>query len=279
MSKIILSVIIPDWKDPYSMDTIRDLLKNSALGDQLEIIEVFDGHIPEFKLVQDPHVRYVYLGQNRGMRGAINAGIAVARGKFFCRLDEHCCFGNGWDKILTDSCAENEVMTARRYYLNPVEWKVMTDKGYVDYEDLTIQNVSEGVRKFAGRPNRTKMHERKDIMVDETQAMQGSMWIANRKFWLKTCGELQTEGYGPAYQDSVEVCMKYWRAGGRLMVNKNTWFAHKHRDFSRTHQEGTKENPWIREKSWTYALSQWEDFYNKELKPKWENTSTSDAVI
>jgi hypothetical protein len=265
-----LSIVIPDWKDPYSMDTIRDILKNSELGDQLEIIEVFDGHWPTFKLVTDPRVRYIHLGKNRGMRGAINAGIAIARGEFFMRLDEHCSFGKGFDKILTDSCKENEIMTARRYYLDPVNWQVMKDKGFVDYEDLTIQRVTETVRKFAGKPNRTKLKERKDIMIDETQAMQGSMWIANRRFWLKTCGELQTEGYGPLIQDSVEVTMKYWKVGGRLMVNKNTWFAHKHRSFSRTHNNGTSENPANCDQGYTYALEQWEEFYKTELLPKWQ---------
>jgi hypothetical protein len=67
--------------------------------------------------------------------------------------------------------------------------------------------------------------------------------------------------------------MKTWKAGGRLMVNKNTWFAHKHRDFARSHNEGTKENPWKREESWAYSLSLWEDYFVKELKPKWQKES------
>jgi hypothetical protein len=267
---IKFSCIIPAYRDPYIVKTIEDALKNSGLGEALEIIAVFDGFVPDFKLVEDPRVRYIFLGKNRGMRGAINAGVAIARGEFIGRLDEHCSFGERFDLILTESCKENEVMTARRYYLNPVEWKVMVDKGFVDYEDLVIQRVSETVRKFAGKPNREKMKARKDILIDETQAMQGSFWIANRKFFLKTVGELQTEGFGPLIQDSVEVTMKYWQAGGRLMVNKNTWFAHKHRSFSRTHNNGTKENPANCDDGYTYALQKFEDYYTNELKPKWE---------
>ena len=269
MPKIVLSVVIPSYKDKYHEKTVRDLLDNSELGDGLEIISVFDGYWPSWEMVEDPRRRIVHLGKNRGMRGAINAGIAVAQGKFFMRLDEHCKFAKGYDKALTDACKENEVMTARRYFLDPEKWEVMEDKGYVDYEDLTIQNVSEQVRKFAGKPNRRKSEERKDVMVDETQAMQGSMWIANREFFLKTVGELQTEGYGPLIQDSVEVCMKYWKAGGRLMLNKNTWFAHKHRDFKRTHNNGTAENPAKCDQGYIYALEQWEDFFNK-LLPRWK---------
>lgn len=271
LSMIKLSVVIPDYKDPFLFSTIRDLLKNSELGDALEVIAVHDGYWPSPELyVIDPRVRYVHVGSNGGMRRSINTGIAIARGEFFMRLDEHCCFAKGYDKALTDACKENEVMTARRYYLDPEKWEVMKDKGYVDYERLSIQRVTETTRKFAGLPWREMSKARAHIAIDETQAMQGSMWIANRKFFLKTVGELQTEGYGPLIQDSVEVCMKYWQAGGRLMLNKNTWFAHKHRSFSRTHNNGTTENPAKCDDGYTYALSQWEEYYTNELLPRWE---------
>lgn len=265
-----LSVVIPVYKDPLVIPTIKSLLENSELGDQLEVIAVFDGFWPEFELIEDSRVKYVHLGGNRGMRGAINAGIKVSTGEFFMRLDSHCMFGKGYDKILTDACGPNQIMTARRYFLDPVNWKTTEDEP-IDYEKLIIQDCGEGVRKFSGQRWSSRTKARKDVMVDETMAMQGSMWIIPRKWFDEVCGgELQNEGYGPAYQDSVEVTMKTWQAGGQLMVNKNTWFAHKHRNFARTHQEGTKENPWKRESSWAYSLSLWEDYYNKELRPKWK---------
>jgi len=269
-----LSVVIPGYKDPYHEKTVRDLLDNSGLGDQLEIISVFDGYWPSWELVEDPRRRIVHLGKNRGMRGAINAGVDVSRGEFFCRLDEHCCFAKGWDKELTDTCEPNQIMTARRYFLDPNKWEVMKELGYIDYERLNIQDCGKEGRKFSGQKWRSRDKARKDVMVDETQAMQGSMWIMPRAWWDKHIKELQTEGYGPAYQDSVEVSMKTWKQGGKLMLNKNTWFAHKHRNFSRTHNEGSKENPWIRPKSWKYALEQWEEYYNNELKKKWEKDFT-----
>lgn len=269
MQEITLSIIMPGYRDKYSQDTIKDILKNSELGDKLEIIHVWDGFYPDFEIIQDPRVRYVHLGKNRGMRGAINAGVAVARGKFFMRLDEHCCFDKGFDKKLTDDCKENEIMTATRYFLDPEKWEVI-DLPPVYHERLDIVNVSEGVRKFHGKPWKERDEEMKDTPISETMAMQGSMWIANREFFLKTVGELQTEGYGPLIQDSVEATMKYWKASGKLMLNKNTWFAHKHRSFKRTHNNGTQENPAKCDQGYTYALEQWEDFYNNEIKPKWK---------
>jgi len=266
-----LSVVIPSYKDPHSVPTIKSLLENSELGEALEIIVVQDGYwMPNEWLIQDPRVRYIHVGKNSGMRESINTGVRASSGEFFMRLDEHCSFGKGYDKILTDSCKPNQIMTARRYALDPIKWEVMEEVGYIDYERLGIQDCGNEGRKFSGQKWNSRTKERKDIMVDETQAMQGSMWIMPRAWWDKHIGELQTKGYGPAYQDSVEVSMKTWKNGGKLMVNKNTWFAHKHRTFSRTHQEGTPQNPWIRSKSWAYALEQWEDYYNNELKEQWK---------
>ena len=264
---IKLSIILPSYHDKYLKNTIEDILKNSGLGSSLEVIPVLDGYWRD-DLPSDPRVRIVHLGANRGMRGAINAGVSVARGEFFMRLDEHCCFGNGFDKILTDACKENEIMTATRYFLDPEKWEVM-DIPPVYHERLDIVNVSEGVRKFHGKPWKERDEQQKDVPVSETMAMQGSMWIAHREFFLKTVGELDAEHYGPLIQDSVEVTFAYWKAGGQLMLNKNTWFAHKHRSFKRTHNNGTKENPAQYEKGYAYALQQFEVYYKQIVMPQW----------
>jgi len=259
-----LSVVIPSWKDPLMVKTVDSLLSGSELGDQLEIIPVLDGYWPSFELRQDPRVRYVHLGQNRGMRGAINAGVSVARGEFICRSDEHCHFAPGWDKAMCDACQPNWIMTSRRYFLDPVRWALM-DLPYVDYEKLVIQ---DGV-KFSGQRWRSRDRERKDILVDETMAMQGSVWLMPRQWWKDVIGELQTEGYGPHYQDSHEMQFKTWQAGGKLILHKGTWFAHKHRSFPRTHNDGTALNPANKQAGWKYALDTWGEYYETVVRPKW----------
>ena len=263
-----LSVIIPSYKDPLLHKTIDSLLANSELGDRLEVVVCLDGYWPNPQIKNDKRIKVVHLGKNRGMRGAINAGVAVSKGEYIMRTDEHATFGKGYDVILTRDCKPNWIMTPRRYFLDPVKWEVM-DIPFVDYSRLVIQNLGNGVQKFAGQVWRTRRRRRKNIMIDETMAMQGSCWIMHRKWWNDVIGELQTEGYGPHYQDSHEMVFKTWKAGGKLMVNKNTWHAHKHRKFSRTHQEGTKENPANREQGWKYSLDVWRDYYEKEIKPKW----------
>jgi len=263
MSNIKLSVVIPSYKDPLLVKTIESLLTSSELGDQLEITAVLDGYWPEFKLLEDPKVKYVLLGKNRGMRGAINAGVLASRGEYIMRTDEHCMFAPGFDRIMLESCQPNWIMTARRYFLDPDNWKVM-DLPHVDYEKLCIQTAKD-TRKFAGVPWKERKEERKDIMIDETMAMQGSCWVMPRTWWDKVIGELQTEGYGPMYQDSHEMVFKTWKAGGKLMVNKNTWFAHKHVSFARTHRYGNTDfYPNLK-----YAYELWRPYYD-EIKKQWK---------
>ncbi len=259
-----LSVIIPSYKDPLLVPTIESLLKTSELGDQVEIIVVLDGYWPSFKIVEDRRIRYVHLGKNRGMREAINAGVSVSRGEFIMRSDEHCMFGQGFDRIMVESCQPDWIMTARRYWLDPKKWAVMEEKGYMDYEKLALR-VEPDYAKFEGQRWAERKQERKHIMIDETMAMQGSVWVMPRALWDRVIVALQTEGYGPLYQDSHEMVFKLWKAGGKLMLNKNTWFAHRHFRFSRTHQYGKAEA----KPGWAYAIEQWKDYYLTEIKPRW----------
>jgi glycosyltransferase involved in cell wall biosynthesis len=262
MSDIKLSVIIPSFKDPLLIKTISSLLENSELDDQLEIIAVLDGYWPEFELINDPRVRYIHKGQNSGMREAINTGVAASQGEFIMRTDEHCMFAKGFDRIMTESCQPNWIMTARRYFLDPSKWEPM-DLPFVDYEKLVIQSAKD-VKKFTGMPWDSRKEERKDIMIDETMAMQGSVWVMPRKWWDEVIGQLQTEGYGPMYQDSHEMVFKTWQAGGKLMVNKNTWFAHKHVSFPRTHDYGNSDfYPNLK-----YAHDLWRPYYD-QIKKQW----------
>jgi hypothetical protein len=173
-------------------------------------------------------------------------------------------YAKGFDRIITSQMKDNWIVTARRYFLDPVEWKVMNIP-YIDYEKLVIQ----GGVKFAGQRWENRDKERKDIAVDETMAMQGSFWIMAKSWWDKVIVDLQTEGYGPLIQDSHEMIFKTWKAGGKMMLNKNTWFAHKHRGFPRMHNNGTAETPANCDAGYAYALSAWRDYYENDIRKHW----------
>jgi len=49
------------------------------------------------------------------------------------------------------------------------------------------------------------------------------------------------------------------------MVNKDTWFAHKHVSFPRMHNYGGE----LAQKCCQYSYDTWKDYYHKDIKPRW----------
>ncbi len=257
-----LSIIIPSFKDPNLHKTINSILTNAQTD--IEIIPVIDGYQLD-NISNDPRVKPVYLTQNVGMRTAINVGVEASKGDYIMRTDEHCMFADSFDKVVLETIQDNWIVVPRRYFLDPYKWEVMPKKGHIDYEKLIIKDTPEqGYKKFSAVKWKARDIERADTRVDETMAMQGSCWIMQRRRRDRDIGKLPVESYGNPYQDSIEMVFKTWQAGGKLMVNKNTWYAHKHRSFNRTHNH----DPIVSRNSWEYALGKWEPYYN-EIRKQW----------
>ncbi len=252
----MLSVIIPSYKDPLLHKTIDSLLGN-ARG-EIEIIVVIDGYKLKQPLRDDSRITQITLEKNVGMREAINTGVAASSGKYIMRTDEHCMFGEGFDIKIIKDIQPNWIVDARRYKLDVEKWEVMLNLA-IDHEKLIILKSRN---KFASQVWRIRDN---DKMIDEKMAMQGSVWFMCHEWWDKIIKRLDSTGYGTHYQDSIEMIFKTWQAGGKLMLNKNTWYAHKHRKFKRTHNY--KRN--LSDASFKYALEVWGDYYNNVVKPKW----------
>ena len=253
----MLSVVIPSYKDPLLYNTINSLLLN-ARG-EVEVIAVLDGYEPD-KVLEDKRVTYIHQ-ENKGMREAINTAVSHAKGEYLMRTDEHCCFGVGYDVLLTENMENNWIVNPRRYRLDTEKWQVM-DYPPIDYEKLLIERK---YNKFHGIEWTSRTNSRKHLLIDEDMAMQGSCWAMPHRWWDKTIQYLDTATFGDHYQDSVEMCMKTWQAGGHLMINKKTWYAHKHREFARTHN-------YPRDKArhtWDKTLEVYGEYYEDVIFPRW----------
>src|SRR3990172_9329459 len=143
----MLSCILPGYHDPLIHKTTQSILDN-AVG-KAEVINVYDGYWDT--PIDDPRVKALHLGENRGMRGAINAGVAIAKGDYLMRADCHCSFAKGFDKVILDTIQDNWIVTPTRYFLDPIKWKRM-NLPPVNFTKLIIQNVSNGVQKFTAVP-------------------------------------------------------------------------------------------------------------------------------
>jgi len=259
MSSKKLSVIIPSYKDPLLAKTIESILQNAE--GNIEVIAVLDGYKPKFDIPKDTRVKLIQLEKNVGMREALNIAVQNSDGEYLMRTDEHCMFGQGFDKIILRTIEDDWIVVPRRFFLDTEKWEVM-DLPPIDYEKMIIDPAHN---KFAGVKWTSRTEARKDILIDETMAMQGSCWIMSRSWWDKVIVKLESDGYGTLYQDSTEMIMKTWKAGGKLMVNKETWYAHKHRSFKRTHNYTGD----LSRACFDYSLDIWSEYYKTEVAPKW----------
>ena len=294
MNEELVSIIIPDRNgQPYLQKTIEDLL-NKAEGD-IEIIVVCDGIWPDPPLENDPRVKIIHHGtvhNNLGMREGINRGIAISSGKYIMKIDEHCMVDQGFDKKLKADCEDNWVVIPRRYRLlaDETPWRleeyliqdgeIVPDpkarhvRPPVDYMYLAYpyERPFDKTCGLHGAEWKERYFERKDILIDDTMSMQGSCYFTTRKYWDEVIGELSTENYGTFTQEAQEIGNKVLMSGGRLVVNKKTWYAHMHKGkrgkgygFSneqyRQHMAGT-------EKGRLFCINYW--MHTKEYKHDFE---------
>lgn len=231
----MLSIIIPSRSPQYLQDTINDLLVKAE--GEIEIIVVLDGIWPSPMIRDDKRVRIIHHGtqhNNRGMRASINAGVAVSRGQYIMKCDEHTMWDQGFDVKLAADCEDNWVVIPRRYRLDPDEWKIIEDgRIHIDYMYLAYpyQRPYDSTCGLHGEIWNSLTAERMNdpkYEIDDVMAMQGSAYFMTRKHW-DWLGGLDEATYGSFTQEAQEIGNKTWLGGGRMVVNKKTWYAHMHK--------------------------------------------------
>jgi len=268
----MLSIIIPSRKEKFLNNTIQDVLDN-ATGD-IEVFPVLDGYeLPPEERIDDPRVKYIHLPDNGAMqkRQGVNAAVSIARGEYVMCLDAHCMVGKGFDEILTKDCEDNWIVIPRRYKLDPETWTARHDVPPVDYEYWLLQEYRKGTLK----PYRWERPERADIMIDDTLTMQASCWFMKKSYFQKM-EFMKVAGYTGWGQEDVELAMETWTTGGRVVVNKHTWYAHlyKGKAYGRMYQMPLSQINASREFAFNYWCKERKDDFTKVLQkfmpmPRW----------
>jgi len=277
-----LSVIIPSRQGPYLQQTIDDLL--SKAEEEIEVIVVLDGWWPSPMIRDDKRVKVIHHGtqhNSRGMRHSINVGMAISKGKYVMKIDEHCMVDQGFDVKLKADCEEDWVVIPRRERLDPDAWKLIKDgRPPIDYMYIAYpyERPNDKTCGLHGSEWKELYKERLDILIDDTMSMQGSCYFMTKKHWEKI-GPLDDKAYGSFTQEAQEIGNKTWFSGGRMVVNKKTWYAHMHKGskgkgygFSnaqyRKHMEGMERGRqfcidfWVNDK-WPDRIHDWEWFVQK----------------
>lgn len=215
------SIIIPAKNEKYLDVTIRDL-KAKAKG-PIEIIVVLDG-VDTNRL---DGVTYIYYKESIGMKEAINSGVSAAQGEYIMKIDAHCIVDEGFDLKLIKDHQDNWIQIPRRYKLDEATWTVDRSK-FTDYEYWIWPGRYNPIALHGFRwPERAEV--RANIMIDDTLTFQGSFWLMTRKHWDRN--KFMTDpGYGTlSAQEATYLGNATWLSGGRVVVNKNTWYAHLHK--------------------------------------------------
>ena len=278
----MLSIIIPSRHEPYLEKTIQSILE-TATG-AIEILVVLDGSWckPE-EIVDDKRVIYIHYSTPKGMRNAINKGVSVAKGEYILKCDAHVMFDTGFDEVLVRDHQPYWVQVPRRYALAPEAWEIEDNPKYpIDY--MYLDNELHG-REWREKNKDPKLKDRK---IDELMSAQGSCWFMTKEYF-KMLRLMDEESYGMFWNEFQEIGLKTWLYQGKVMVNKNTWYAHFHKTETRGYNLSREDHKKAEEhmKKWFTDMA-WVDQQRHPLSwliarfqpvPTWEGDYKRKAVI
>jgi len=245
------SVIIVACNELFLRQTIQSVL-DAARGD-IEVIVVLDNYWPNPPLPEfDRRVNIIHLGKRQGLRPGIMAAARIATGKYIMKLDAHCLLDEGFDVKLAADCEHDWVVIPRRYRLDPDAWKINEIRGYIDYMFLDENYIGKIWLKY------DRARNKQDVMIDDLMTFQGSCWFMHKDYFWKF------GGYDPAcgafFHEAQILGFRTWLSGGRVVRNKNTWYAHLHkgRRFGRMY----RLDKGLREVARQYLQKTWIDGMN-----------------
>jgi len=256
------TIIIPSKTEIFLKRTIEDVLEK-ATGD-IEIIAVVDGYYPPLnEIVDDPRVTYLHLepSRNAQKRHGINKAVEMATGDFVMSVDAHIMFAKGFDEQLIKDHEPNWVQVPRRHRLDAENWCLQPqsdNRPPIDYEYIMfpplVHENDDGMKSIHGFKWDVKTIARMDIPIDDIIEFQGSCWFMTKEFFQRM-GFMEINGYTGWGQEAEEISFKTWKAGGRVVVNKNTWYAHLHKGekYGRMYWMSRAEN----RESYKYAYNKW----------------------
>lgn len=260
----MVTIVIPCRDELYLDKTVADIFAK-ATGD-IEVIVVYDNCWNKPEPPNDPRLTILHHPTRRGLRAAINAAAEIGRGDYLMKVDAHCKFARGFDEVLTRYCEENWVMIPRRYALDADAWDIKP-KPPADYMYLAFPFVDENKQLgFHGKgwPERDRERTAPEYDIDETMSFQGSAWLMPMTYFRDLIYPMDEANYGLFIGEPQEIAMKVWLSGGRVMVNKKTWYAHlwKGREYRAKFREAygrdyTRVGRQERKRGNAYSLDYW----------------------
>jgi glycosyltransferase involved in cell wall biosynthesis len=218
----VISIIIPARNERFLQKTIEDIGQRAS--HEYEIIAVLDGYWPDPPLKDSPNLRIIHFGKPVGMRSCINAAVAIARYKYILKCDAHVMFASNFDASLINCSRPKRVQVPTRKRLDPDKWALMRDgRPPVNCMYLDKDNRGRIDKKLNGVVAMTSDY------LFEIEAFQGSCWFME-KAYFEHLGLEDDVNFGGSGHEAQEIYYKVHFDGGQVMRNRNTWYAHWHKD-------------------------------------------------
>jgi len=249
MSKPDLHIIIPARNEEFLNLTIQDILKNCR--GNTEIIIGLDGEWPVEPISDHPKVHIIHHSESIGQRAICNEMVKYSRAKYICKVDAHCAFDEGFDVKLMADMQDDWTMVPVMRNLHVFNW-ICKKCGWVKYQGPTPEKCgqcgSNEVRKdikwiaktnpqstsycFDAEPHFQYFRDFKNRSegkgdLTETMSLQGSCFMVTRAKFIDL--DLCDETFGSWGSQGIEVAVKTWLSGGRVICSHKTWYGHMFR--------------------------------------------------
>lgn len=239
-----LSILIPARNEMFLATTIENILEN--IEADTEIITVLDGAWAEPPIPDHERVTILYHSESIGQRAATNEAAKLSNGKYIMKCDAHCAFGKGFDRILMEDMQDDVTMVPLMYNLHAFDWVCQCGQRRYQGPSKPCDKCGREMTRdvvWRAKPNPviTSMRFDKDLHFQywreykdrqcgdlvETMSLLGACFMLTRERYFEL--DICDERHGSWGQQGTEVACKTWLSGGRLLVNKRTWFAHMFR--------------------------------------------------
>jgi hypothetical protein len=247
-----LSVLIPARNEMFLQKTIESVL--AAAEADTEVIAVADGAWPHPPVVDHPRVVLVHHAVSIGQRAATNEAARISRAKYVMKLDAHCTLDQGFDRKLMQAYEAGELAPdvttiPAMYNLHGFDWECTACQARVYQGPKPAKCGKCGHRDqrmaVVWQPRRNRLttawrfdkslhfqywregEQRQRGELCEVMCCLGACFFMPRERYWEIGG--MDEEHGSWGQMGVEVGCKSWLSGGRMVVNKRTWYSHMFR--------------------------------------------------
>jgi glycosyltransferase involved in cell wall biosynthesis len=240
-----LSVLIPSRNEMFLSKTVECLLKN--IRGNTEVIVVLDGEWADPAIPDDKRVTLIYNSESIGQRAATNQAARLSSAKYVMKVDAHCDFDEGFDVKLMADMQEDWTVVPVMFNHHAFDWLCTSCKNRLYQGPTPLKCAKCGGKMvkdmiWQRRPSRrnefyrfdTTLHfqywsDRKrdpkaQTPIAENLSLQGSCFMVTRKKYWEL--NLNDEAFGSWGQQGSEVALKTWLSGGKVMLNKKTWYSH-----------------------------------------------------